>query len=245
MEPYYRMKSGVLAKLLEENDITQTEFAELVDIPHSMISCYGRGKKNVPESRIKKIAEQFGLRIEDIADAVACRRAPAPFPRPEVLLPGLRRCRLDAGLSQRALAAKAGVAPASIVAWEANNRCATIAKAKLLCKTLGVQLSDLTRADEKSAEPHTGAANMSLSELSSALVNAAATVKAENERLKATQEKWVDEVATVKAENEWLKATQQKGVDEVAILRSENERLKAAQRKWEEAFKVLGLAPIK
>lgn len=224
MEAYYRMKPDVLSKLLAENDITQTDFADLVDIPQPMISLYGRGKINVPEERIKKIAEQFDLRVEDIADAVERRRERAPRVSALVLLPGLRRCRLNAGLSQKELAAKAGLCRGSIVAWEANNRRAEVLKAHRLCEALGVQLKDLTHGDEKSAEPHTGAANLSLSELSSALVNAAATVK---------------------SENEWLKATQQKGVDEVAILRSENERLKATQRKWEEAFRVLGLAPIK
>lgn len=203
---YYRMKPGVLAKLLEENDITQTEFAELCDIPQSMMSLYGRGERKVPEQRIKKIAEQFDLRIEDIADAIGCRRAETKDFRRTVLLPGLWRCRLDAGLSQQKLAAKAGVCRGSIVAWEANNRRATIIKAKLLCEALGVQLSDLTRADEKGAEPHTEEptpANMSLNELASALVAA------------------------------------------VTEVQSEIERLKATQKKWEDAFKVLGLAPIK
>lgn len=206
MLTYYRMKPGVLADLLYKNDITQTEFAELVDIPQPMMSFYSRGKLTVPEQRIKKIAEQFDLRIEDIADAVEHKHAKAPRSCSTLLLPGLRRCRLDAGLSQKELAAKAGVSRGSIVAWEANGRRAVVVKASLLCKTLGVQLSDLTCADEKGAEPHTEEstpANMSVSELASALVNATATVKAENERLKATQ------------------------------------------RKWEEAFKVLGLAPIK
>lgn len=203
METYYRMKPGVLSRLLAENDITQTDFADLVDIPQAMMSFYGNGKLNVPEERIKKIAEQFDLRVEDIADAVERRRERAPRVSALVLLPGLRRCRLNAGLSQKELAAKAGLCRGSIVAWEANNRRAEVIKARSLCEALGVQLSDLTHGDEKSAEPHTEAANMSLGELSSALVNAAATVKAENERLKATL------------------------------------------RKWEEAFKVLGLAPIK
>lgn len=224
METYYRMKPGVLSRLLAENDITQTDFADLVDIPQSMMSFYSRGKLNVPEERIKKIAEQFDLRVEDIADAVECRRERAPRVSALVLLPGLRRCRLNAGLSQKELAAKAGLCRGSIVAWEANNRRAEVIKAHRLCEALGVQLNDLTRADEKSAEPHTVAANMSLSELASALVDAVAAVKAENRRLKATQEKWEDEVATV---------------------RSENERLKATQKKWEDAFTVLGLAPIK
>lgn len=206
MKTYYRMKPGVLSRLLAENDITQTDFAELVDIPQAMMSFYGRGKLNVPEDRIKKIAEQFGERIEDIADAVERRRERAPRVSALVLLPGLRRCRLNAGLSQKELAAKAGLCRGSIVAWEANNHRAEVIKAHRLCEALGVQLSDLTRADEKNEETHTEKptpANMSLNELASALVDAVATVRGENERLKATQ------------------------------------------RKWEEAFKVLGLAPIK
>lgn len=205
METYYRMKPGVLSRLLAEDDITQTDFADLVDIPQSMMSLYSRGKLNVPEERIKKIAEQFDLRIEDIADAVERKRAKAPR-RSSLLLPGLRRCRLAAGVTQTELAAKAGVSCSSIGAWETRDGRATSVNAHRLCKTLGVQLSDLTRADEKNEETHTEeptSANMSLTELASALVDA------------------------------------------VADVRGENERLKATQRKWEEAFKVLGLAPIK
>ncbi len=205
METYYRMKPDVLSKLLAENDITQTDFADLVDIPQPMLSLYGRGKINVPESRAKKIAEEFDLRIEDIADAVERKRERAPRGSAFVLLPGLRRCRLNAGLSQTELADKAGVARTSIGAWETRGGRATRVNAHRLCKALGVQLNDLTRADEKGAEPHTEEptpANMSLSELASALVDAVATVRVENERLKATQ------------------------------------------KKWEEAFKVLGLAPM-
>lgn len=203
---YYRMKPGVLAELLYKNDITQTEFAELVDIPQPMMSFYSRGKLTVPEQRIKKIAEQFGLRVEDIADAVERKSVKAPRSCSALLLPGLRRCRLNAGLSQKELAAKAGLCRGSIVAWEANNRRAEVIKAHRLCEALGVQLSDLTRADEKSAEPHTEEptpTKMTLNELASALVAA------------------------------------------VTEVRSENEQLKATQKKWEEAFKVLGLAPIK
>ena len=224
MKTYYKMKPGVLPKLLAENDITQTEFAELVDIPKAMMSFYGNGKLNVPEERIKKIAEQFGVRIEDIADAVERRRERAPRASALVLLPGLRRCRLNAGLSQKELAAKAGLCRGSIVAWEANNRRAEVIKAHRLCEALGVQLNDLTRADAETLTGEPVTANMSLNELASALVNAVATVRSENERLKTAVEKWGDEVATV---------------------RSENERLKATQKKWEDAFTVLGLAPIK
>ena len=204
METYYRMKPDVLSKLLAENDITQTDFADLVDIPQPMISLYGRGKINVPESRAKKMAEEFGLRIEDIADAVGRNHARGPRRSSLLLLPGLRRCRFAAGITQTELADKAGVARTSIGAWETRGGRATRVNALRLCKTLGVQLNDLTRAE--SAETHTEepvAANMSLNELASALVNAVATMKAENERLKATQ------------------------------------------KKWEDAFKVLGLAPIK
>lgn len=199
MTNYYCMKNGVLTKLLAENDISYADFAELADIPLSTLYMYGEGKRNVSESRVKKMAEEFGLRIEDIADAVGRKRAITPDSRSEVPLPGLRRCRLDAGLSQRALASKAGVSAASVVAWEIHGRRAEIVKARLLCKALGVQLADLV----ESTHTDTEAANMSLSELASALVAA------------------------------------------VTEVRGENERLKATQRKWEEAFKVLGLAPIK
>ena len=206
METYYRMKPDVLSKLLAENDITQTDFADLVDIPQPMISLYGRGKINVPESRVKKMAEEFGVRIEDIADAVGRNRAKGPRRSSLLLLPGLRRCRFAAGFTQTELAAKVGVARTSIGAWETRGGRATRVNAHRLCKTLGVQLNDLTCADAKSEETHTEEptpANASLSKLASALVDAVAEVKAENERLKATQ------------------------------------------KKWEEAFKVLGLAPIK
>ena len=206
MDAYYRMKPDVLSKLLAENDITQTDFADLVDIPQSMMSLYGNGKLGVPEERIKKIAEEFGLRIEDIADAVGRNRVKGPRRASLLLLPGLRRCRFAAGFTQTELAAKAGVARTSIGAWETRGGRATRVNAHRLCKTLGVQLSDLTRAGEKREDTHTEEptpANMSLSELASALVAA------------------------------------------VTEVRSENERLKATQRKWEEAFKVLGLAPIK
>lgn len=192
MKTYYRMKPGVLPRLLAENDITQTDFAELVDIPQAMMSYYGRAKLNVPEERIKKIAEQFGVRIEDIADAVERRRERAPRASTLVLLPGLRRCRLNAGLSQKELAAKAGLCRGSIVAWEANTRRAEVIKARSLCEVLDVQLNDLTRADAETLTGEPVVANMTLNELALTVANAIGTVKAENEHLKATKKKWED-----------------------------------------------------
>ena len=57
----------------------------------------------------------------------------------------LRRARKVRGLSQVALAARAGVTPPYIVMLEGGKRTGTVAVLKRLAKALGVPVADLLR----------------------------------------------------------------------------------------------------
>ena len=83
-------------------------------------------------------------RSDRLGKALVPGRA-APDPLRALLAQNLVRLRLQAGLTQRALAARAGIRPRRIFELEAGRSNATLDTINLVARALGVDPRELTR----------------------------------------------------------------------------------------------------
>jgi transcriptional regulator with XRE-family HTH domain len=78
---FFRQLGGRIAALRKEQNLTQTQLAELLGLTQQMVASYEVGRRRVPVSLLPQIATTLAVTVEDLIGqngATPAKRGPAP-----------------------------------------------------------------------------------------------------------------------------------------------------------------------
>jgi transcriptional regulator with XRE-family HTH domain len=78
---FFKQLGTRIATLRKEQEMTQAQLAELLDLTQQMVASYEVGRRRVPVSLLPQIASTLAVSVEDLigkASSAPAKRGPAP-----------------------------------------------------------------------------------------------------------------------------------------------------------------------